>query len=65
MEGVGLALRSVTARVKDATAKRSSVSAEVRIKFKYELNYCVHLNPIILPKSVFYQLFLIFFINKS
>ena len=34
MEGVGLALRSVTARVKDATAKRSSVSAEVRIKFK-------------------------------
>lgn len=45
MEGVGLALRSVTARVKDATAKRSSVSAEVRIKFKYELNYRVHLNP--------------------
>jgi len=27
MEGVGLALRSVTARVKDATAKRSSVRA--------------------------------------
>ena len=37
MEGVGLALRSVTARVKDATAKRSSVSAEVRIKFKMHL----------------------------
>ena len=34
MEGVGLALRSVTARVKDVTAKRSSVSASVRIKFK-------------------------------
>lgn len=32
MEGVGLALRSVIARVKDATAKRSSVSAEFRIK---------------------------------
>ena len=42
MEGVGLALRSVIARVKAATAKRSSVSAEVRIKFKI---IPLHLNP--------------------
>ena len=41
MEGVGLALRSVIARVKDATAKRPSVSVEVRIKYKTIL----HLNP--------------------
>ena len=38
MEGVGLALRSVIARVKDATAKRSSVSVEVRIKYKMLLS---------------------------
>ena len=34
MEGVGLALRSVISRVKDATAKRSSVSVEVKLNIK-------------------------------
>lgn len=62
MEGVGLALRSLIARVKDATAKRSSVSVEVRIKYKIlslepelDLSECFFLN-LLLLSSIFYAI---------
>lgn len=44
MEGVGFVFWSVIVWVKDVMVKWLSVSVEVRIKFKYELNYCVYLN---------------------